>query len=183
MEWGLNKKERERLDKEVDKIEGEFHEGRKIEDFTALVRDDFKVKLPDNYSINDDFANRFEKNEGIWKIVEGCKKQYRVGLLTNMYLGLLDSIKKHGKLPNINWDVVVDSSLEKFQKPREEIYLIAQKKAGVEANEILFVDNLQKNLEIPKKLGWKTFLYNSEDYEKANKELEEFLNLPPNPLL
>jgi len=56
--------------------------------------------------------------------------------------------------------------------------------AKVEAGEILFVDNKKINLEVPKKMGWQTFWFDSKDYEKSNKELEEFLKTnPPHPPL
>jgi len=95
--------------------------------------------------------------------------------LTNMYLGMLEKIKVKKLLPDIAWDVIIDSSIAKAQKPDEKIYLIAQKNCGHQPEEILFVDNNKINLEAPKRLGWQTFLYDSADYETSNKKLLDFL--------
>ena len=164
-------------------IEKEVSEGRDIDDFLPILKSVFEVKVPEKYSILKDFVDRFEKNEKIWKIVEECKKKYRVGLLTNMYPRMFDSINKRNLMPKNCWEIIIDSAVEKCSKPDEKIYKIAQERAKVKPEEILFVDNLKKNLEAATKLGWQTFWFDNKDYEKANRELEKFLNLPPSPLL
>jgi putative hydrolase of the HAD superfamily len=112
----------------------------------------------------------------IWPIVKEIKKKYRVGLLTGMYSGMLDAIFKSGVMPEIEWDVIVDSSVFGFKKPNIEIYKIAEEKAGFLGEEILFVDNTKKNLETAQSLGWQTFLYDSSDYVGSTEKLRT-LNL------
>lgn len=123
-----------------------------------------------------DFVSRFEMNPSIWPIVKEIKKKYRVGLLTGMYSGMLDAIFKSGVMPEIEWDVIVDSSVFGFKKPNIEIYKIAEEKAGFLGEEILFVDNTKKNLETAQSLGWQTFLYDSSDYVGSTEKLRT-LNL------
>lgn len=158
-----------------DETENEFCKGRSIDDFTKILKGDFGIKLPDDYDIKEDFVGRFERNEGIWEIAKECQKTHKVGLLTAMYPGLLDTIKRHGLMPNIEWEVIIDSSIVGSNKPEKEIYVIAEKEAGVTYDEILFIDNKEKNLIVPKELGWQTFFYNSSNYEESNRELEAFL--------
>jgi len=163
------------LDEKYDKFEKEVAVGRNIEEFVPILVNEFGAVVIDNYSLNKDFVSRFEKNDVIWKIVNECRQKYKVGLLTAQYPNMLNLIKNVGLLLPINWDVVVDSSVVKVNKPNEEIYILAQKEANVEPEEILFIDNIDKNLDVPKKLGWKTFLYDSSDYERSNEELKAFL--------
>ena len=92
-----------------------------------------------------------------------------------MYEGMLDLIKRKKLIPDINWDVIVDSSVEKYRKPDKEIYEIAESKSGFKGNEILFIDNKRENLEIPKEMGWQTYWYDSSDYDKSSCELKMVL--------
>ena len=59
-------------------------------------------------------------------------------------------------------------------KPDKEIYEIAQKRSGVNSNEILFVDDKPENLVIPDKMGWKTVLF---DQFKADDGVSRILEL------
>jgi len=91
-----------------------------------------------------------------------------------MYNGLLDLIKNKNLIPNIDW-TIIDSSVEKCRKPDKKIYEIAEEKCGFRGEDILFIDNKIENLEIPKKMGWKTYWYDSSDYKKSNLKLAKFL--------
>ncbi len=173
---GLKDSQQQKFDDFFDIFEKDLEKGKKLRDFPLIMRDRFGINLPNNYSIGDDMVNNFfVRNEGIWQIVNSVKNKYKVGLLTNMYEGMLNLIKEKGLIPNMNWDVIADSSIEKCRKPDRKIYEIAQKRAEVESSEILFIDNKQENLEIPKQMGWQTYWYNPGDYEKSNWKLAEIL--------
>ena len=178
-EWGIRKEKKEELNRLFDEFEKEVCLGRSVEDFLPIVEKKFGVKFSENYSLNQDFVNRFYKNEGLEKIIMELKDKYNFGLLTNMYPGMLDLINKSDLLPKNIWKMVIDSSVEKCRKPEEKIYERAQDKVKVNVKEILFVDNKKDNLEIPKKMGWQTFWFDSGNYEKSNRELEEFLKSTP----
>jgi epoxide hydrolase-like predicted phosphatase len=157
-------------------FEKELDLGKWVKEFPMIMKSEFNINLPEKYSVVNELVNNFfVRNEGIWKIVEDIETKYKVGLLTNMYEGMLDLIKKKKLIPDINWDVIVDSSIEKCRKPDKEIYEIAQKRGGVEGKEILFIDNKQENLKIPQKMGWQTYWYDSNDYQKSNWKLEQYL--------
>lgn len=174
-EWGILKEQKNELDKMFYEFGKEADLGRNPDDFLDIVTEKFGIKFPKNYSINNNFVAKFRKNEGIEKILKKINGRYRLGLLTNMYRGMLELIKEKELIPNIDWKVIIDSSLEKCKKPEMKIYEIAQEKSKTEASEILLIDNKKENLDNPKKLGWKTFWFNSFDYEESNRELEKIL--------
>lgn len=97
-----------------------------------------------------------------------------------MYPRMLDAIKEAKLLPPTSWDATVDSSIELVQKPDHEIYVLAQKMAGVPHEEILFIDNTQKHLDAAKTLGWQTLFYDSCDYEKSTASLKNSFQLISN---
>lgn len=123
------------------------------------------------------FIDHFQSNPGILSIVTKLHQISKIGLLTAIYPQMLNEIFRRQLIPQSIWDVVIDSSVEHLTKPMPEIYDLAQSRAGVPAEEILFIDNREKNLVIPRKLGWQTFLYDSSNYDQANKDLSVFLQL------
>jgi FMN phosphatase YigB (HAD superfamily) len=172
---GLKDNQRQEFDNFFEVLEKKLNLGEGIKEFVLKMETDFGIKLPKNYSISKDLVNRFfHKNEGVWQIVETVKNKYGIGLLTNMYDGMLDLIRKNNLIPNMEW-IVIDSSVEKCKKPGERIYKIAEEKCGFKDKDILFIDNRQENLEIPKKMGWQTYWYDSSDYKKSNLKLAKFL--------
>lgn len=135
------------------------------------------LNIPANYSMLDDFVNRFEKNEEIWEIAEKAKVKYKVGLLTNMYPRMLSKIFDKGLLPEIDWDVIIDSSEIGFQKPQQEYFEIAEVKSGSLPSEIFFVDNQKNHTLAAKQRGWNTMLYNTQSTKSSNDELAKLLKL------
>lgn len=135
------------------------------------------VNLPVPYDqLVERFVSRFEQNRKIWPVIDFAKTNFRVGLLTNMYPQMLDLIKKYRLLPKIDWEITIDSVSEKTAKPNKEIYEIAKAKTGLLADEILFIDNTQKNIDGAKTAGFQTFLYSSANYEQSSKELKSYLS-------
>jgi FMN phosphatase YigB (HAD superfamily) len=175
VEWKIPEDRLSELNKRFDEFEKEVCVGRDVEEFLPILKSEFGVKLPENYSLLENFVKRFSKNEGLKKLLKNLEKKYNLGLLTNMYPGLLAAIQERKLLPEVGWKVVIDSTVVKCRKPDEKIYELAQKEAAAEGEKILFVDNKMENFEVPKRWGWQTFYYDSADYERSSAELEKFL--------
>jgi HAD superfamily hydrolase (TIGR01509 family) len=80
---------------------------------------------------------------------------YHVGLLTNSMPGLLDKMLANNILPNINYDVIIDSSKVKLIKPETKIFQLATEKAKFNSQQILFIDDTKPNLVAAQQYGWK----------------------------
>jgi FMN phosphatase YigB (HAD superfamily) len=174
---GITSKQGKDFDQFFEKYEKEVCVGRDVETLVPMMEEKFGLKFSNGYSFLRDFVDRYERNEPIWPIVKKAKVEYKIGLLTNMYPGMLGSIKKRGLMPKVEWDAEIDSSLAGFKKPDERICRLAQKKAGVEGEEILFVENSKRHLKVPRKLGWQTFWYDSSKIEVSNLRLAKRLGL------
>ena len=148
--------------------------GRDVETLLPLLKKRFNIHVQDNYSLLiDGFINRFEKNTSIVSVIEKIHSRYKIGLLTNMYPRMLDEMRKRGLIFDINWDVIIDSSKERLQKPDPKIFKLAEKKAGVSGGEILFVENSQMHIDVAKTFGWQTFFYDSSYPKKASYNLDK----------
>lgn len=142
-----------------------------VDRLIPIMEKEHKLKLPENYSLLLDMVNRFETNTSIWPVVEKAQRNYPIGLLTNMFPGMLPAIKKRKLLPNIEWDFIVDSSKVGFQKPDKKIFEYASGLVPVPKEEILFIDNTVGHIESAKQFGWQTFLYDSTNPEESSKLL------------
>lgn len=142
-------------------------------------REKLGLSLADDYSLLNDFVNRFYANPAIWPAIRQAQSQARVGLLTNMYPRMLDTIIKRELLPDITWDVIVDSSIEQLQKPDPKLYEIAQDRAGVAPEEILFIDNLPENLKVAEAMGWQTHWYDPSNHQQSAAGLVQKFQYEP----
>lgn len=175
-ELGIPKDKSEEFEAIYDKYQDEINTTREIDSLIPIYKREFSIELPENYSfLVDGFIKRFDKNESIWEVIKKTKEKYGTGLLTNMYPGMLGEIEKAELFPNVVFDQIIDSSVEKVQKPYKEIFELAEKRSGFRGNEILFIDNSQKNLVEPQKLGWKTFFYDLSKIDDSNREIIKLL--------
>lgn len=120
---------------------------------------------------------RLEQNKSIWNIINEIEKKSKIGLLTNMYPKFFEQIKKDNLLPKNKWEVIVDSSVEGYEKPDLNLFKIAEKRSGFHGKEILFIDNTKQNVDAAISFGWNAFLYNPNDCDKSNEELLNFFGM------
>jgi len=138
---------------------------------------ELEISIPDGYSMLKDFVDRFDRNLSIWPVVQQIKTQCSIGLLTNMYPRMLGHIMKKQLLKDVEWDVVIDSSVVGFQKPDQQIFELAESLAGVKPEEIFFIDNTPQHIEAAANRGWATLLYHSQNPEESNQQIIEALDL------
>lgn len=145
-----------------------------MDDMQSIVPEinkEFGLKLSSDHDLLSEFTSRFEKNESIWPIISKIKEDYKIGLLTDQYPGMLDALYQRGVMPDIEFDVVIDSSIEKLRKPQKEIYELAEKRSNCSGYEILFIDNSESKLIVPRDMGWKVLLYDPSNIKDSNKML------------
>ncbi len=175
---GLDKYDRSQVDlvystRDNDICLGKIH----VDELVSLYNTQFDARIDPHFSLLNYFVDNFEVNKSLWPIIDKLQLTTKTGLLTDMYIGMLDKILAKKLIPNTNWHTIVDSSVEGVRKPMPEIYALAAERAGVPADEIIFIDNRQKNLDGAKLAGWQTYLYDSSNYEQANVDLLKFLGL------
>lgn len=175
---GLDKFDRRKVDEIYDSREDEVCIGQKhIDSILPVYIQEFNLTIDPHFSMQKYFVDHFEINRGIWPIITHLKTTTPIGLLTDIYPGMLDMIFSANLLPPVEWDQVVDSTLVGSRKPMPAIYQVAQDRAGVPAAEILLVDNRQKNIDGAIKADWQGYFYDSSNYDQANKDLAALLQL------
>ena len=108
-------------------------------------------------------------------LVEWTAQHYRVGLLSNIMPGFITKMISNGSLPDISYDTIIDSSEEGVIKPEESIYALAQQKAGVSSDEILFIDDSRTNLMAAERMGWKVLWFDDFRPEESTTRIRTAL--------
>ncbi len=96
------------------------------------------------------------------ELVRWAAGQYRIGLLSNIMPGQIDTMLARGVLPAVDYTAVVDSSKVGTIKPEAAIYDKAQALTGCSPAEILLVDDSRTNLMAAERQGWKVLWF--DDY-------------------
>ena len=109
------------------------------------------------------------------ELINWVSENYMIGLLTNIMPGFVNTLKEKQLIPNINYNVIIDSSLVGAVKPEAKIYEVAQEKTGVNPEEILFVDDSRANLMAAEKMGWHVLWFDSYDFEESTQKIKTAL--------
>ncbi len=146
------------------------------DDFHHVIENQLGGTIPQGYSLmRDGFTSRFERNKTIGEAINHSIGRVGLGLLTNMYKDMLPLIRQKQLLPNVEWNVVVDSWDVKLQKPDSRIFDLATTRVGTPKEQILFVDNTLGHITAAQEFGWQTFHYKSDNYPQSSQHLAEFL--------
>lgn len=109
------------------------------------------------------------------ELVNWANEHYGVGLLTNIMPGLVDKMLSRGLLPDINYDVIIDSSVVHANKPEPKIYELATEQAGQAPGEILLVDDTRANLMAAEKCGWRVLWFDDYRAEESAERVRQAL--------
>lgn len=135
----------------------------------------YHIPNADNYDFLESWISDYKPIQETHNLVHKIKSSYKIGLLSNIYKGMLPFLLEKEIIPAIHYQEIVFSCDVGMRKPEDEIYELAQKKAQVEPDNILLVDDRADYLEGAKKANWFTFLFNNKQRVQSTKELEEYL--------
>lgn len=110
-------------------------------------------------------------------LVSWASAHYKVGLLSNIMPDFLQEMISNGLLPNVPYDVIIDSSEVGAIKPEPQIYQIAQERAAVPPEEILFIDDSRTNIMAASQLGWKVLWFDDHRPEESAARARQALEL------
>ena len=143
-----------------------------IEDFNAKMAERLRVESID---ISKYYLEAVEPLEEMQKLIAWAADNYRIGLLTNIFPGLLIAMRRNGLLPDLNFDAVIDSSEVGAIKPEERIYEIAESLSGCPPEEILFIDDTRANLMPAAARGWKVINFDDSRPDESAAMVREAL--------
>ena len=141
-----------------------------IEDFSILFQQEaqkFGIK-----NINTDKlleCLNVKPNTKMFELLKEISKKYTCACLTNNFKNIKVSNFEYIK---DNFSYVFESSKLRMRKPERKIYLYVLNKLKVNAEEILFIDDLGINLKPAKELGFHTY-----KFVDTNKTIKYIMSL------
>ncbi len=129
--------------------------------------------------IEKEYLDTIELKEGILPFLNEVKGKYKLAIISNDSSRWSRYLRDKFDL-NKYFDVISISGDLKIQKPDKEIFLLTLEKLGVKAEDCVYIDDREGNLEAAKKVGMKPILLNSRNlcYEGMTANgFEEILSL------
>jgi HAD superfamily hydrolase (TIGR01509 family) len=112
-------------------------------------------------------------NQAMFNLVSDLRaRSVIVGIITNQSKIRIKKVRNEFMLDS-KFDRIISSGDVGHTKKDIEIFQLAVDRLDVAPDEILFIENTESNLEIPKQLGWRTYFH--DDAENDMDALQEFL--------
>lgn len=160
---------------DLDKVESTFWNYNESVNKGKLSMAEFNQKFASKLGVNSiDWAKYYlsevEPVPGTKELIEQVYKNYYIGLFSNTMPSLIKSLINIGKVPDIEYDSVIDSSEVKTVKPELKIFEIALNNIHLNPNEVLLVDDTRNNLIAAGKVGLHTLWF---DYSRPKESIQE----------
>lgn len=170
---------RDQIDMEPEEVMARI---RKSKEFDLAMRgkmsyDDYITQLSDILDIDRKTWKKILKNmvdsrkldEDVMRIVKRLRKRYKLAILSDHIKGVFDDYVKKLKLAD-HFDYILYSAKIGSMKIDGKMFKIMLDDLKLKADECVFVDDLEPNIEVAKSLGFKTIHF------KNATQLEEELN-------
>lgn len=135
----------------------------------------FKIKRSLIHDFHDFWTDHYVSIQETHQIIHRLSNKYQLGLLTNISKGLYKIALQKKHIPHVRYHAVVQSCDIGYIKPENEIFEFAEKKAGVNPNSILFVDDVEVNIKTASKRGWQTVLFNTHQPSASIMQIQKLL--------
>jgi HAD superfamily hydrolase (TIGR01509 family) len=143
-----------------------------LEEFNAAFARDLGLESLDWRQF---YMASVEPMPGMHEFVDWAAANYEIGLFSNNMPGFTDEMIREGKLPQVKYDSIIDSSKVGALKPEPKIFEAAKQLTNMEPKEILLIDNDRPNLIAADKAGWQVVWFDDLDPEGSITRAREAL--------
>lgn len=126
--------------------------------------------------IEKEYLDTIKLNDGFIDFIEAASKKYKLAIISNDSSRWSKYLREKFDL-NKYFDVISTSGDLKIQKPDERIFLLTVEKLGVDAEDCLYIDDREENLESAKNVGMSTIMFNSRNVSYEGESIENFQEL------
>jgi putative hydrolase of the HAD superfamily len=126
--------------------------------------------------IEKEYLDTIELSDGFINFIEKAKNKYKLAIISNDSSRWSKYLRNKLDL-NKYFDVISISGDLKIQKPDVRIFLLTTEKLGLNAEDCIYIDDREGNLEAAKKLGMKPVLLNSRNVSYEGISVNSFEEL------
>lgn len=161
---------------ENNKCISEINDKEDIQKWFKRIKSEFDLQCDYNefYQVYQEETDKINYYKDVVNFAHSLKNKCKIGILSNLASIDKERIDKHYDLSK--FDYVWLSFNLKYKKPKKEIYEIVANDCKLGPNNILFIDDKEENLEIPKKMGWEIIQATGHNLDKIKGKVYEFLN-------
>lgn len=137
------------------------------QEFYELCVRDHKLTTDLKYDFLSGWIKDYKPIRQTHSLAKDLKSHYMIGLLSNIYKGLVPEMKKREIIPNIDYDYEFLSCDIRMQKPEDLLYDFVLKETGLLPHEIFFIDDRADCIEPANRKKWQTckFCMNEADVQ------------------
>jgi len=145
-----------------------------IEEFNEIVAERLNMKSIDWKKY---YLDAIDSIPEMHEVAKWASEHYNIGLLTNTMPGLIKEMMQIGLIPDLPYNVIIDSSEVGAIKPERKMYEIAAEQAGVPPEQILLVDDSRANLMAAEHMSWKVLWFDDYRPEESAQRVKDALEL------
>lgn len=119
------------------------------------------IGLSDYTEIRQTFLHSFVLDADLKHVVHQLSDKYALSILSNLGSAWADTLSEKFAFKQ-SFAPIIFSGKVGFEKPNPEIYALLIAESGLEAHEIIFIDDRLENLAVAHQLGMKTVHYQRE---------------------
>ena len=150
------------------------HEGDYIELFNKLKKVfNFECTIEEFSKKYNEYTFKTDFYQEVVNYIHSLKDRCKIGILSN--LNPFDKERLNYQVNLSKFDYVWLSFELNCLKPNPKIYDIVEKEISISNKNILFIDDLEKNLSIPNMKGWNTCQAVGKELDKIKQHVEDFL--------
>lgn len=122
-----------------------------------------EFKIPANDDLLREMMRKVPKNDAMFDLARSLSPRYRLGIITDNNRERMEILTTDMRLDEL-FDPIIVSATEHASKRdgTTTIFDAALRRAGCKAEEAIFIDNQEKNLEVPAQMGMKTYWHDDE---------------------
>lgn len=143
--------------------------------FWQLCQQNFNLKDGQNFDFVTSWLSDLIPIPQSHAFAEKISNQYRLGVISNTYQDMFPLLVEKKIVPNLPFEPRLLSCQIGLKKPEAEIYQLAQEKAGLKPEQILFIDDTPSCIQGAADLGWQTCLFQTRRCQKSIEEIEKLL--------
>ncbi len=145
-----------------------------------ITLDDFNKKFAKQMGISEIdwgpyYLSAVEPIKDMHELIKWASQHYKIGLMSNIMPGMIKAMLDKKLLPDVEYDVIIDSSKEHLIKPESKIYDLGEERAAVPAGEILLVDDTRANIMAAERKGWSVMWFDDYKPSESAKRIKQVL--------
>ena len=136
----------------------------------------YNIRNAEDYDFLHSWVADYRPIPQIHELIIELQLTYKIGLLSNIYKGMLRVLLEKKLIPDIDYQATIFSCDVGMRKPESEIYELAERKAQTDPEKIFYIDDRDDFLTAAKKRGWQTFLFDGKNIDASVKGIEKYIN-------